>query len=236
MEFAYTIGGGAPHVKKFIVDSAAAIIAGVPLQSNMETADADGCIVATTTTCVGCLGVSLDAGTTTAGQLAGHTGDNAAYISTIINPDAVFRAKLSGAAAEDTAITLITQDIVSTTGLGPGSSVTDEFVVWGYEGANEGIVRRATDTDTVVIAFPYDIAVGDTFLETSTNVADAAHWPTLSTLTTQVRTDAAIAAANDNFTVVEQQLRGISESGQTNSFTFLVAASHAFGQVGTLAT
>ena len=234
MEFAYNLGGGTPHVKKFIVDSAADIIAGVPLQSNMETADADGCIVATTTTCVGCLGVSLDAGATTAAQVA--AGDNAAYISTIVNPDAVWRAKISGAAAEDTAIVLIVQDILSTTGLGPGSTCTDEFTVWGYEGANEGIVRRTTAADTVVIAFPYDIAVGDTLLETSTVVAEATQWPTLSTLCTQVRADAAVAAASDNFTVVEQQLRGISENGRTNSFAYLTAAAHAFRQVGTLAT
>jgi len=234
MEFAYTIGGGAPHVKKYIVDSAAAIIAGVPLQSDAETADNDGVIAATTTACVGCLGVSLDAATTTAAQVA--SGDNAAYISTIINPDAVFRAKLSGSATEDTAITLITQDIASTTGLGPGSTCTDEFMVWGYEGANEGIYRRTTAADTVVIAFPYNIAVGDTFLETSTVIAEATQWPTLSTLLTQVNAAAAVAATNDNFTVVEQQLRGISEDGRTNSFTFLIPAAHAFRQVGTLAT
>jgi hypothetical protein len=234
MEFAYTIGGGAPHVKKYIVDSAAALIQGVPIQSAAETDNNDGVIAATTTVCVGCLGVTLDAATTTAAQTG--TGDNAAYVSTIINPDAVWRAKLNAGATEDVALALITQDVASTTGLGPGSTCTDEFMVWGYEGANAGFYRRTTAADTVVIAFPYDIAVGDTFIETSTVIAEATQWPTLTTLLTQVDASAAVAASNDNFTVVEQDLNDVSNDGRNNSFTYLTAADHAFRQVGTLAT
>jgi hypothetical protein len=237
MEFAYTLCGGTPHVKKYIVDSAAAIIAGVPVISDMETADADGAKMCSTTAAVGTLGISLDGATTTAAQVG--SSDNAAYVSLIINPDAVLRAKLCQGATEDTALTIITQASADTGGLAPGDGATNplaEHLVWGYSGANMGIVRRTTAALTTVIAFPFDIAAGDEFLQTNTVPAEATQWPTLTTLLTQVDVSTDVDATQDNFNVVENHLRGIGEQGRTNSYTFLTAASHAFGAVGTLAT
>jgi hypothetical protein len=233
MEFAYLLGGGTPVIKKMLVDSAAGIIAGVPVCSDAETADNDGVIAATTTAAVGCLGISVDAGTTTAAQTG--TGDNGAYISIIVNPDMVYRAKLCQGATEDTALTIVTQVAADGTGLAP-TTITDEHLVWGYNGANNGIVRRATAANTVVIAFPYDIAAGDEWLQTNTVVAEATQWPTLTTLLTQVDVSTGVDATQDNFTVVENRLRDIGMDGRTNSYTYLTAAAHAFRQVGTLAT
>jgi len=181
------------------------------------------------------MGVCIDSAavTTTAAQVS--SGDNADYVSTIINTDAVWRAKLAGSATTDAAITLLTQSALDLTGLSP-TAVTDEFMIWGYEGANEGIVRRGETGNVTLIAFPYDILAGDTMLQTTTVIAEATQWPTLTTALTQVRADSAVDANNDNFTVVEQQLRGISENGRTNSYTYIVAANHAFGTVGTIAT
>jgi len=232
MEFAYCLNGGAPLVRKYITDSAATLNPGVPLQSDAETADNDGIIAATTVVCVGCMGVCLDSdgSTTTAAQTG--TGDNAAYVSTIISRDAVWRAKLSGDGSTDTAISVITQAALDTGGTAPNGTVTDEFMVWGYSGANEGIERRADTANSVLIAFPYDIAAGDTFLQTSTVIAEATQWPTLTQAFTQVNAAAAVTAGSDNFTVVEQRLNGISNNGRTNSFTYLISASHAFGTVG----
>jgi hypothetical protein len=233
MEFAYTLGGGAPVVKKFIVDSAAAVLAGVPVISNMETADADGIIVVGATAAAGILGVTLDGGTTTAAQV-GST-DNAAYASVVINPDAVIRARLNGGATEDTALTVITTSTASTDGLKP-CNCTDEFLVWGYSGLNAGYVRRATAAATVVIAMPFNCSVGDEFLETSTVPAEATQWPVITTNATQVNAAGAVDADIDNFTVVENILRDKNGDGRNKSYTFMVPACHAFGQVGTLAT
>jgi hypothetical protein len=216
-----------------LVDSAAGIIAGVPVVSDAETADNDGVIAATTTAAVGALGISVEAGTTTAAQVT--TGDNGAYISIIVNPDMVYRAKLCQGSTEDTALTIATQVAADTTGLAP-TTVTDEHLVWGYNGNNNGIARRCTAANTVVIAFPYNIAAGDEWLQTNTVVAEATQWPTLTTLLTQVDVSTGVDATQDNFTVVENQLRDIAMDGRNNSYTFLTAASHAFRQVGTLAT
>lgn len=232
MEFAYTISGGAPHYKKFLVDSAAGIIQGVPVTSDAETANADGVLAATTTAAVGFIGVSLDAATTTAAQV-GST-DNGAYISLPINPDAVYRAKLCQGATADTALTIITASSASTDGLSPCVS-SSEHLVWGYTGANAGVVRRTTAANTVVIAYPQNVAIGDEFLQTNTAVADATQYPTLVTLLTQVDVSTAVDE-NDNFTVVENYLRDKSQDGRNNSYTLLLGASHAFSQVGTLAS
>jgi hypothetical protein len=87
-----------------------------------------------------------------------------------------------------------------------------------------------------VIAFPYDIAALDTFLQTNTVVCEVTQWPTLTTLLTQVDTSTDVDATLDNFIVVEQDLRDASQSGNVNSYTYLIPASHAFGPAGTLAT
>lgn len=242
MEYAYNIGGGAPHMKKFIVDEAAAVAAGVPLQSNADADNADGVINPTTTACVSCVGLSVDAAdASTAAQVAAGAGNlsdgnNASFVSVIINPDAVYRAKLSGAGAEDTTLAVVSAAQAASSGGTTITGGTDEFTVWGYEGANAGHERRFTAAATVTIAMPNAIAALDTFVETSTVVAEMTQWPTLSTAFTQINAAAAVAAGSDNFIVVEHQLRDKTEDGLTNSFALIMAASHAFNQNGTLDT
>jgi hypothetical protein len=65
-------------------------------------ANTKGVIAATTTAAVGCLGCTLDTATYQAGQNTDNATDQAAYVSVIINPQAVWRAKLSGGATENT--------------------------------------------------------------------------------------------------------------------------------------
>ena len=240
MEFAYNIGGGAPHVKKMIVDEAAAISQGVPLQANADAANGDGVIAATTTVCIGSPGVSLDAAdASTAAQVAAgagnlEDGNNASFVSVAINGDAVYRAKFSGSGTEDTAITTITQAAADATGLAP-TTATDEFMIWGYTGANAGHIRRADAANSVLIAFPNDIAAGDTFLQANCVIADPTQGPELSALFTQINGAGAVAAS-DNFIVVEHQFRDAANDGNTNSFGYVKPASHAFIQSGVLDT
>lgn len=235
MEWTYNLHGGSPFVKKLSIDGGTTVIAGVPVQSSAENADNDGITVAATTTCVGGLGISVDTATSTDAQ-SGTSADNAGFLSCIINPDAVFRAKLSGGASEDTALAVVSAaQAASATGVAI-TSAQDEYVVWGYSGANRGHVRRCDGAATVVKAFPQAIAQFDEFLETNTVPYEASQWPTLSTLLTQVVADSGIDAAHDNFTVVEQWLRDETQDGLNNSYTLLTAADHAFRQVGTLAS
>jgi len=244
MEYAYSLSAKAPLVKKYRIDTGTSVIAGVPMVANSLTDDDDGIAVCTTTAAIACVGFSLDAASSTSAQVAAgggmnSDGINAGYISVIVNPDAVVRAKLTEGATEDTALTEISQDSANSAGttVGGGSpTVTDEFTVWGYTGANAGHVRRATAASTVVNAFPYGIAANDTFLEAGINIGARDHFPQLSTLLTQYNANAAADADNDNFIVVDYDLRAKTEDGDVNSYAYMVAAHHAFSGCHTAGT
>jgi hypothetical protein len=229
-------------MKKYRMDTGTSIIGGVPVIANSVNADDDGVAVCTTTAALGLIGYSTDAAASTSAQVGAGggdlgDGDNAGYVSLIINPDAVMRVKFTEGATEDVALTLITQATANSAGTTVGPTTTDEFTVWGYEGANAGYARRCTAANTVVNAFPFAIAAGDTFLEAGFNIGAQDHFPQLSTLLTQYDANAAADTDNDNFCVVEAQLNDNSNDGQNNSYAFLVAASHAFcGQHGQYAT
>ncbi len=82
------------------------------------------------------------------------------------------------------------------------------------------------------MAFPNDIAAGDTFLQAlGSFIGSNDEAPTLSDAFTQV--DATTTGAtNSNFIVVDLELRDSADDGQNNSFTLLVASDHAFGNAG----
>jgi hypothetical protein len=172
MDFAYLLSGGAPIIKKFQVNATLAN-PGVPVTKG--GANSKGVIAATTTAAVGCLGCTLDTATYQAAQNTDNATDQAAYVSVIINPQAVWRAKLSGGATENTALPLFAVTTASTTGLSVtatgatdlSSPTMDEGVIFGYDGANAGIGRKITSVAatvaTVITAFPRDTVVGDRF-------------------------------------------------------------------------
>jgi hypothetical protein len=241
MEVAYTIGGGGLHVKNYMME-ASAINTGVPVLSDGDTADTSGVVPATTTSALNCIGLSVDTNRTasTLAQVAATGGDlgdgnNASFVKVCINPDAVFRAKLCQGQTEDVALTIVTQAALDTAGTDPAGTFTDEAVIWGYQGANEGHYRWADAADSVLLAFPNDIAAGDTFLQAlACFIGSPNEGPTLTAAFTQH--DAATASAgNNNFTVVELDLKGISGDGRTNSFSYLLAQDHAFGNPGIVA-
>lgn len=226
MEFAYTLSGADPHIKKYRMDTGTSIIAGVPVCANSVNADDDGVAVCTTTAAIALVGLGLDAASSTSAQVS--SGDNAGFVSVCINTDACMRAKFTEGATEDTALTIITQTSASAAGTTVGPTTTDEFTVWGYSGANEGHARRCTAANTVVNAFPYDIAAGDEFLEAGVNIGARDHFPQLSTLLTQYNANAAADTDNDNFIVVELLLRGKGNDGRNNSYAIMLGAHHAF--------
>jgi hypothetical protein len=239
MNFAYLLSGGAPIVKKFQVNATLAT-AGIPVTKG--GANTKGVIAATTTAAVGMVGVTLDTATYAAGQNADKS-DQAAYVSVIINPGAVWRAKLCGGATENTALPLFACTTASATGLSvTATGVTDltsptmdEGVIFGYDGANGGIGRKITSVAatvaTVITAFPRATVVGDRFFVVplcGSPFGFEASNPQLTTLLTQVDATAAVTLSNVNFNTVEMDLRDVSQSGSTNSFVDIVSNGHLF--------
>lgn len=103
-------------------------------------------------------------------------GDKAAYVQIQeITAQTVLRGKIYGSSTvHGTALTTLTITTGSTTGLGFTSNATqftpvaDLSTSYCLTGANAGIYRISDDTSTTVetndLAFPQDIAIGDTFV------------------------------------------------------------------------
>lgn len=238
MEFSYLLSGGAPIIKKFPIN--ATTIAGVPVRKG--GANTKGLIVGTTVACVGMVGVTLDGATYQAAQNADGS-ENQALVSVIINPQAVWKAKLSGGATENTALALFAVttassdglSVTSTTATDLSSPTMDEGVIFGYDGANAGIGRKITSVAatvaTVITAFPRDTVVGDRFTVVPLCCSPYGYetnYPQLTTLLTQVDATAAVDTDNVNFNPIELELRDASMSGSGNSYVYMVSNGHVF--------
>ena len=229
MEIIGLLSGGAPVLKKYQI--AATTITGIPLMT--PASSAGGLAAATTTSAADMVGVTLDAATYTTTQGTGASSAER-LVTVVINPDAIIKMKMSGGATEDTALALQTV----TTASSGGTAVTtaaewsnptyDEGIVWGYDGANVGQVRKITTVSstagTVVIPFDYGTVVGDNFLR-------APFWPMgtinvqLSTLLTQANAIIAVGTGAE-FRVIDVILNDIGDSGRTNSFVVVVPGDH----------
>jgi hypothetical protein len=232
MELAYTLSGGAPIIKRYQV-GVTNNQTGIPY--TVPAAGTAGVVIGTTTVATDLVGMSVEApGTYNTGQLTGNA-DPEATAALIINPDAVWRALMSGGATENTALALHTVTTASTTGLAVttgtewSSPEYDEGYTWGYDGANAKIARKVTSTSstagTVTVAFPYDTAVGDNFLRCP--------YSPMQTVTVQLTTalyqaDASIAVGTGAaYRVIELVLNDIGLEGRTNSFVLFASNSHA---------
>lgn len=232
MEFAYNLNGGTgPFIKKYQAGVTMAT-AGVPVTANPDTTG--GLALATTTAAVLCVGVTLDTNTLVTAQQSDNS-DPERLVSVIINPFAVYRAKLSGGATENTALGTLTETLGSATGLlvtfATASNAMDNGSIWGYSGANPGIGRKnitgTTTTAVPHVAFPQDIAIGDTFIQLPFWYCSD-HYVQLTTALSQVDASVDTDTDNANFRVVELDVRDASDSGTTNSFVYLVVADHMF--------
>jgi len=232
MELAYLIGGGAPVIKKYQI-GVTNTNDGVPY--TVPAAGTAGVVIGTTTGATDLVGVSIAGpGTYNTAQQAGNV-DPATYVSLIINPDAVWRALMSGASTENTALTLYPVTTASSTGLAVttasewSSPTYDEGFTWGYDGANAGKARKVTSVSstagTVTVAFPVDTAVGDNFLRCP--------YAPMQTVTVQLTTnltqaDASIAVGTGApYRVIELVLNDVGNEGRTNSFVLFASNSHA---------
>ena len=239
MEFAYLLGGGAPVIKKYQIGEAMAD-AGVPVIAESAQATA-GIALASTTASLDFLGVTLDTQGTLVTAQQSDNSDPARLVSVIINPDAVWKAKLTNGATANTALTLRSVTLASTNGLlvttGDDFNGTDfdGGTLWGFDGNNATVARRITATTstsaTVIVAFPNDTVVGDNFLRCGPHEGQDVG-VTLTTDLTQVDAEIAHNAGNDNFRVVEGQFRDVGNDGQNNSFLLLVGLDHLYGNRG----
>ena len=196
MDFAFKLAGNAPHLKKYQVNSTFAdsgVVARAPGANNA------GVVISTTTSFADAIGVCLDTATYVTAQQSDFTAER--KITLIIDPDAIYRARICGSAAgaamaAQTITTATTDGLDVTTAAEWSSPEYDEGAVWGWRGANAGELRKITSTSstagTVTVAFNRDHAVGDIFLR-------APFWPlgtatfTLTTDLRDVRADAAVA-------------------------------------------
>jgi hypothetical protein len=231
MDFAYSLSGSSTITRKYQIGEVMAT-AGVPVLIP-TLANTDGVLLASTTGAADMIGVTLDAQATRNTAQQTDNVDPAAMVTVIINPDAVFKATLSGGATSGTVLPTNTNTVASTDGLlttlGLGT-VYDDGYIWGYFGANARILRKVTAVagtdETLIIPFPNDIAVNDTFLAATFGPAEDAG---IQLTTTLEQIDATgDSQAQDNFRCIELEVRDSSEEGNGNSFAYFVSFDHLF--------
>lgn len=235
MEFAYDLSGGSTAiVKKYQVAATNTTIGRPYLKA---ASSGSGVVLATVSGAVDYVGVNIDAAGTYVTAQQSDNSDTARLTSLIINPLAVYRARLCGGAANE-ALSAGTVTSASTDGLSvttsafdPNSPDLDEGTIWGYSGANAGKARKITSTAanvaTVTVAFPYDTAVGDQFLYANLYPGGSI----LAQFGTDMTTIDATAALSGDATVVtiEMILNDIAGNGTTESYALIQFADSIFG-------
>lgn len=238
MEVSGHLCGGAPLVMKYYAGTTMAT-AGIPVIGGLAaTTDIGGVepINASGNPDPSLVGISLDA----TGTVSSTTQVDADLLITLsVRPDVIIRAKMSQGTTADTALTIGTTSAASAAGtVVTGVTTLDDSLVWGYNGSNQGIYRRADDTaGSVSQAFPEAVASGDEFLIAynfpgACGFAAAAQ-PYLDLTTDFTQFDASTATlTNDNFVVIDVETMDISDDGRNNSFYLVVPAKHGFGSPG----
>ena len=216
----YILSGAGPVIKKFKVGATPDFaVAGAPA---VVAATTDAGVVPVTAGTVGLtVGLALDTSTyTTTQATVAASGD--AQVSVVVNPDAVVRFRISGGATPGTALTYITNLTASSGGTAitittgdvvPNSPTVLDGTAICISGANVGQRRRITTVSatvaTVLVPFPYAIAVGDRFVVlpyfpggiTATGTAgdNLTLTTTPGTLATEARVDVASSTAGNRY-------------------------------------
>jgi hypothetical protein len=236
MEFAYTLSGGAPVIKRYMASETLST-AGVPVIGSVEAATgasrasirpAGASDVVNTGSQVGLL---MDTSGTVAAT--GITDSDDLIVSVIINPDAVIRARMNNGTASGTALALTTPTAADTTGVTVGSTTLDNGAVWGYSGNNVGQYRRTTGTTGVcAINFTNGILTTDTYLACHgfPCSVELTSWECydLTTDLTEVIAQTAVVDTN-NFATVDMEMNDSTDDGINNSYYHLIANNHLFG-------
>jgi len=233
MDLAYIQSGNAPRFAELQVAASVSTV-GVPLL--IPASNGAGLAACTTTSAANMVGCNLDTATYGTAQNSDNS-DPAATVTVIINPDAVWKAKLSGSTTSGTALSAKTVSTASTTGLAVttgfdySSPTVDEGTIWGVTGANAGVVRKITSVSstaaTVTVAFPNDTAVGDTFIAVPFHPFQT---PPVTLTATFDQIDCSVALATN---VAELFcINGYTDggfNGASDSYAFFMSNDHALG-------
>jgi len=234
MDYAFAFSGGSPIIKKFQIGEAMAD-GGVPVV--VGGAGNAGLSLAATTTASDLVGITSNDQATLVTAQQTDNSDPGREISVTVNPDAVYRARLSGGATSGTDLATFTVTTASTTGLvvtaGVFDSPTlDEGTIHCISGANVGITRKITSVSataaTVTVAFPNDINVGDQFIAVPYSPGEDQFVQLTSDLT-QLDASVAVDTDNNNFRVI-----GLEFDGVDNSFALIVPFDHIFAAGGSI--
>ena len=228
MDLRYLLSGGAPVIKRIQV--AQTVIVGVPVTAAVATGI--GVVIAAADTAVDMVGVTVDAVDTLGSAQNADGSETESLAGIIINPDAVYGAKISGGATADTAlvqhtITAATSDGLDVTdGFDVDTPLLDGGVCWFYQGvANQGKARKIVTGNTtskpVDPAFPGDHQVGDIDLDCNLWFAINSAVELTSDFA-QLRGESAVDTDNANFHVVDLILNDISNDGINNSFGLIL--------------
>jgi len=238
MDYMGRLGGGTPTKMAFQIGVSITRI-GIPFMQNAS--NVAGIVIGTTTNTDNMVGCNLDTATyQTAQQTDGTSPER--KVNLIVNPDAIWKARLSGGAASGTALTLQAITSAQTNGLtvtvAAGvdftSPETDEGVVWGYDGVNAGRQRKIASTAatviTVTVAFDGNGAIGDNYITAPATLLST-NTLTLTTELTEVRADVAVAANTCAIRVLAIEAKSLADDGRTKSFLRLMSGNHALGGV-----
>lgn len=225
------LSGGAAYLRSYQVNATVSSV-GIPLL--IAAAAEPGLDLPTTTAVADMVGLNYDTATYATAQQSDNS-DPAAYVRVNIRPDAVMRARLCGGATSGTALsqrtvsTAAADGLTVTTGDDWGSPEEDEGVIWGYDGANAGVVRKITSSSstaaTVTVAFPFDTVVGDNFLWGPTFPMDVTT-VTMTSDFTEINAAAAVATNTAALLTVDLDLRPETEDGTIKSYILLMAGDH----------
>ena len=236
MQFVYLIGGGAPLIRDFAIS--ATLIQGTPVEASVGTEDG---VAAWSNANTGgpMVGLTMSAATYTTTQ-ATDGSDAQARVPLLINPNAAFRARMSGGAIVGTDLVLYTVDVANSAGTSVDTDTAsggakEEGVMWGYSGTNVGQYRNIKADDDAGI-FTCDVPflgtlVGDVFLVAGTFLgSDNADIQLTSDFTEfDAETDAPAGATN-SFLSVGWELNDIGGEGRSNSWVHILSDTHRFAQ------
>jgi len=237
VEYAGTLDGSAPVLRKFPVGETVTDI-GVPIRCG--AAANGGVRMVTTTNADDLLGLSEDTATYSTTQ-----GDPEGVVSIIVNPGARYRARLYGGAT-DSPMPIAVVTTAMTAGVDVVAAATnfqtpdtkDSGFIFGYTGVNAGVFRKITSvssvTATVTVPFPNNSQIGDqfTFGPFSGIQGRADQFVGLSTDLLAVNVDLPQDADNNNFRVVEFELKTAFEEGDVSSHVILAPFYHAYSHSG----
>lgn len=229
MDYVTSLQGNTTPLKKLYQIGEAMANVGVPVL--VGGSNNEGIALAGTAAAVDLMGVTVDAQATLVTAQQSDNSDPRREVTVIVDPSAIYKAKLTQGSAEDTALTLFdvttasSDGLVVTTGDEWSSPTYDEGTLWGYDGANVGIVRKITSVSstaaTMIVALPNDTVVGDNFMRAPFNPGEA-QFVQLSTLLTQIDASVAVDTDNNNFRVLEILARDQTRDGRNNSFALIV--------------